>query len=79
MNRINAKRINGTINFGNLLTPREAATRLSVSVQTLAHWRVRGAGPAFISLSARCIRYPESTLDDWLGMRLQSSTAENDN
>lgn len=63
--------------FGNLLTPEEAATRLSVAVQTLAHWRVRGSGPNFIHLSARCVRYPEPALEDWLAERLQSSTAEN--
>lgn len=63
--------------FGNLLTPEEAAARLSVAVQTLAHWRVRGTGPNFIHLSARCVRYPEFDLEDWLAERFQSSTAEN--
>lgn len=63
--------------FGNLLTPEEAAARLSVAVQTLAHWRVRGTGPSFIHLSARCVRYSESALEQWLSERLQLSTAEN--
>lgn len=63
--------------IGNLLTPEEAAAKLAVAAQTLAHWRVRGTGPAFIHLSARCVRYPEPALDDWLAERLQASTAEN--
>lgn len=63
--------------FGMLLTPEEAASRLSVAAQTLAHWRVRGTGPSFIHLSARCVRYPEIDLELWLTERVQDSTAEN--
>lgn len=65
------------MSIGNLLTPEEAAAKLAVAVQTLAHWRVRGTGPSFVHLSARCVRYPEPTLDKWLSERLQLSTAEN--
>lgn len=65
------------LRFGNLLTPEEAATRLAVAVQTLAHWRVRGSGPSFVHLSARCVRYSEAALEQWLSERLQFSTAEN--
>lgn len=60
-----------------LLTPEQVAERLSVAVQTLAHWRVRGIGPDYVHLSARCVRYPETTLEQWLMARMQSSTAEN--
>ena len=62
---------------GTLLTPEVTAARLSVAVQTLAHWRVRGTGPSFIHLSARCVRYPEASLELWLSKRVQDSTAEN--
>jgi len=63
--------------LGNLLTPEEAAARLAVAVQTLAHWRVRGSGPSYVYLSARCVRYPEQALDQWLSERVQFSTTEN--
>lgn len=63
--------------FDALLTPDDVAARLSVAVQTLAHWRVRGTGPCFIHLSARCVRYSEAKLDNWLAKRVQDSTAEN--
>jgi len=63
--------------FGKLLTPSEAADKLAVSAQTLAHWRVRGSGPEFVHLSARCVRYPEISLESWLAERLQASMAEN--
>lgn len=65
------------LGFVNLLTPEEVASRLSIAVQTLAHWRVRGTGPSYVHLSARCVRYPEPTLEQWVTERLQLSTAEN--
>jgi predicted DNA-binding transcriptional regulator AlpA len=60
-----------------LYSPGEAALFLGVSMQTLAHWRCKGRGPRFVSLSARCIRYPESALCEWVEKRTQDSTAEN--
>jgi len=63
--------------FGKLLTPGEAADKLAISAQTLAHWRVRGSGPEFVHLSSRCVRYPEASLENWLSERIQASTAEN--
>jgi len=72
-----AKREYGHSSHACLLTPEEVAARLSVAVQTLAHWRVRGTGPSYVHLSARCVRYPEPTLEQWVAERLQDSTAEN--
>jgi len=66
-----------TDDLGNLLTPEDAAAKLAVAVQTLAHWRVRGTGPTFVHLSARCVRYPNAALEQWVSDRLQLSTAEN--
>ena len=63
--------------LGNLLTPEQAAAKLAVAAQTLAHWRVRGSGPSYLYLSARCVRYPEEALDQWLCGRVQFSTTEN--
>jgi len=72
-----ASRIKTKPKGARLLTPEEVATRLSVAVQTLAHWRVRGTGPCFIHLSSRCVRYSEENLASWLAQREQDSTAEN--
>lgn len=60
-----------------LLTPEEAGTVLGVAPQTLAHWRARGCGPAYVLLSARCVRYSDAELRAWLAARTQTSTAEN--
>lgn len=61
---------------GRLYSPLEAAEYLNVAPQTLAHWRVRGAGPKFIHLSLRCVRYSERALKSWVESRTQDSTAE---
>lgn len=63
---------------GRLYTPGEAADYLSVAPQTLAHWRVRGAGPKFIHLSKRCVRYSELALRQFVEQRTLESTCEND-
>ena len=62
---------------GRLYSPDEAADYLNVAPQTLAHWRVRGAGPKFVHLSKRCVRYSELALREWVESRTQNSTAEN--
>ncbi|HLO76155.1 MAG TPA: helix-turn-helix domain-containing protein [Magnetospirillum sp.] len=59
------------------LSPIEAAERLGIAPQTLAHYRVKGCGPRYIRISSRCIRYLEADLSAWLDMRAQASTAEN--
>ena len=60
-----------------LCTPEETGDLLGVAPQTLAHWRVRGSGPRFITLSARCVRYRASDIRRWLEERAKESTAEN--
>lgn len=39
------------------LTPKEAAYRLRVAIQTLANWRVKGNGPRYIKCG-RKVLYP---------------------
>jgi predicted DNA-binding transcriptional regulator AlpA len=56
----------------------EAAELLGIAPQTLAHWRVRGSGPRYITLSARCVRYRASDIQAWLNGREKKSTAENE-
>lgn len=45
-----------------LLTEKEAAERLGLSVRTLQAWRQRGLGPEYVKLS-RAIRYRPESLD----------------
>lgn len=40
-----------------LLTPRQLATLLGVTVQTLADWRCARRGPRFLRLGGRAVRY----------------------
>jgi predicted DNA-binding transcriptional regulator AlpA len=56
-----------------LLTPKEAATLLKVSVSWLAKARMRGDGPPFIRIG-RSIRYAEATLLQWMRAQQRVST-----
>lgn len=63
--------------FGDrLLTPTELAERLGVSVGTLANWRLRGGGPAYIKLSGRAVRYRPAAVEKWIQEREVASTSE---
>jgi excisionase family DNA binding protein len=57
-----------------LLTPKEAADYLRMSLSWLAKARMRGDGPPFVRVG-RSIRYPEAALVQWMraGQRLSTS------
>jgi excisionase family DNA binding protein len=57
-----------------LLTPKEAADYLRVSLSWLAKARMRGDGPAFVRVG-RSIRYHEAALAQWTRARLRLSTS----
>jgi excisionase family DNA binding protein len=59
-----------------LLTPKEAAKLLKVSVSWLAKARMRGDGPPFIRIGGRSIRYSEAALHQWMKSRQRLSTSE---
>jgi hypothetical protein len=59
-----------------LLTPKEAATLLKVSVSWLAKARMRGDGPPYICISRRSIRYVLAALLQWMKSRQRLSTSE---
>lgn len=48
-----------------LHTTQEAAAYLDIKPHTLAVWRWKGTGPAFIRVGRR-IRYRQADLDAWL-------------
>jgi predicted DNA-binding transcriptional regulator AlpA len=58
-----------------LLTPKEAAHFLRVSVSWLAKARMRGDGPPYILLG-RSVRYRECDLTQYTNGRLRLSTSE---
>ncbi|MGD0420663.1 MAG: helix-turn-helix domain-containing protein [Xanthobacteraceae bacterium] len=58
-----------------LLTPKEAARLLKVSVSWLAKARMRGDGPLFMRIG-RSIRYAEPALLQWMKSRQRLSTSE---
>jgi predicted DNA-binding transcriptional regulator AlpA len=58
-----------------LLTPKEAAHFLRVSLSWLAKARMRGDGPPYIRIG-RSIRYAEAILIQWTKGRQRMSTSE---
>ena len=58
-----------------LLTAKEAATLLKVSLSWLAKARMRGDGPPYIRVG-RSIRYAETALIQWMKSRQRLSTSE---
>ncbi len=58
-----------------LLTEREAAAFLRVSVKTLQSWRLQGKPPRFIKLS-RCVRYRFDDLIGFLDASGRNSTSQ---
>jgi predicted DNA-binding transcriptional regulator AlpA len=59
--------------FERLLTARETADRLRVSLSWLAKARMYGDGPPFVKLG-RSIRYAEGALSQWTRLNLRLST-----
>jgi predicted DNA-binding transcriptional regulator AlpA len=59
-----------------ILTERDAAAMVCLSVRTLQRLRVDGGGPEFIKLTARRIGYSQSALAAWL--RARSATSASD-
>jgi excisionase family DNA binding protein len=53
-----------------LLRPDEAAALLDYSCRTLATWRRRGHGPAFVRTEGRRIFYRRADVDAWLARRV---------
>jgi excisionase family DNA binding protein len=58
-----------------LLTQREAARLLRVSVRTLERHRAAGTGPAYV-LIGRLVRYRQEDLNNWLALLLRKPAAD---
>jgi predicted site-specific integrase-resolvase len=49
-----------------LLTPKEAAAQLRVSMSTLRGWRKKGDGPPVVKLSPGTYRYREEEIEKFI-------------
>ena len=58
-----------------LLHSEDAANALNVSESWLAKARLSGTGPRYAKIG-RAVRYPESTLRDFIKSRTRGSTSE---
>lgn len=59
-----------------LLSQREAASYLSVSLRTLQRWRKEGVAPASVVMPSGRHKYRQSSLDHWLIERGDRPPAE---
>ena len=60
--------------FPVVLTPKETAAKLKVSLSWLAKARMRGDGPPYAPVG-RSIRYPEIDLIEWMRSQRRTSTS----
>ena len=58
-----------------LLHSRDAAKMLGLSISWLAKSRLRGDGPRYTKIG-RAVRYPESSLREYIKSRMRGSTSE---
>ena len=57
-----------------LLTPKQAARRLNLSVSWLAKRRLAGDGPPYVKLGG-AVRYVETSLQQWMKGQQRTSTS----
>jgi predicted DNA-binding transcriptional regulator AlpA len=56
-----------------LLTTRQTADLIGISVSTLKRLRCAGTGPAYAKISVRTYRYSLADVEQWLNERLTGS------
>ena len=59
-----------------LIDEKRAAEILGVKPRSLQAWRIRGGGPPYVKISAKCVRYRITDLEEWAAERVVSSTSE---
>jgi hypothetical protein len=66
-----------------LMRSKHAAALLGLEEKTLANWRWRGVGPAFIKLPGRggkgAVRYDRAAIFEWLAAQTRTSTSDDVN
>ena len=56
-----------------LLTPKEAAAQLRVSMSTLRHWRKHGKGPPVVQVGPSSYRYSVETVERYITSRTSAA------
>jgi excisionase family DNA binding protein len=59
-----------------LLSESEAADHLGVSPRTLANWRSRGGGPAYVRVGGKAVRYRFADLQEFVEESIRRHTSE---
>ncbi len=62
--------------WNSLINEKAAGDYLGLTDRTMQAFRQRGAGPRYIVISSRCIRYRRVDLKAWADARLRSSTSD---
>jgi predicted DNA-binding transcriptional regulator AlpA len=58
-----------------MVRPTELAAELGIPVKTLAEWRSRGLGPAYVKVG-RHVRYRREAIDDWEARQTRQPAGE---
>jgi len=64
-----------THGVADLLTEREAARLLCLSIRTLQKWRLCGRGPSFLKLG-HAVRYEPAEIERFLAVARRASTSD---
>lgn len=60
-----------------LLTPDDVSQLLQINSRTLANWRSRRQGPAYVRIGG-CVRYPEAAVQRYVAGGAVTMPGEND-
>lgn len=70
-----SERLETSMPANTYMRPNQLAKELTVSIQTLARWRVEGNGPRFMKAGQRVL-YAVDDVNDWLAKSSRQSTSE---
>jgi len=59
-----------------LISERDAADYLSVSMRTLQGWRLKGGGPPYVKVGTKSIRYRRRDLATWTEAHVRAHTSD---
>lgn len=59
-----------------LLTEKQAAELMALSVKTLQGWRFTGKGPRFIKVGTKSVRYQVADILGWIDLQRRQSTSD---
>jgi predicted DNA-binding transcriptional regulator AlpA len=59
-----------------LISERDAAAYLNVSMRTLQGWRLKGGGPHYVKAGTKSIRYRRRDLAAWVNAQIRTNTSE---